>query len=189
MKIHVAPLLKEPYGTTAEYDIGEPLITERSEHAALLDTGVRAVSGVAVLAHTTPGIYVQAEVRAEVELECARCLTRFSRSLRVHADEQYYATIDVLTGAPLSAAPRDAYTIGHDFVIEVSPLLREHVLLELPAKPLCHASCAGLCPECGADQSERPHRHAPQVDERWSALRALADLSDKASNGKSDKAE
>lgn len=178
----MASLLKEPFGSTAEYDVGEARVTERSEHAALLDAGVRAVSGTAVLAHTTPGVYVQADVRAEMELECARCLTRFSRSLRVRADEQYYATIDVVSGAPLAAAPRDAYTIGHDFVMDVSPLLREHVLLELPAKPLCGESCAGLCPECGIDQNERPHRHAPQVDERWSTLRALGDLSDDRTN-------
>lgn len=121
-------------------------------------------------------MYVSADVGAEVGLECARCLDRFSRQVHVHADEQYYATLDVVSGARLPAAPRDAYTIGHDFVIDVSPLLREHILLELPPKPLCRESCAGICAVCGVDQNARPHRHPPEEDERWSALRSLGAL-------------
>lgn len=176
MKIDVAPLLKQPYGSTERYDIGEAVVTERSEHAALRQAGVRAVAGTAVLAHTNPGIYVDADVAAEVELECARCLDRFSHPLAVRAQEQYYTKFDVVTGAPRPAAPRDACSIGHDFVIDVSELLREHILLELPPKPLCDQSCAGICPVCGIDQNERPHRHAPETDERWSALKALVDF-------------
>jgi uncharacterized protein len=173
MKISVAPLMKQPYGATETYDLGEAPVTPHSEHAALLEIGVRAVEGGALLTHTNPGVLVQADVRADVELECGRCLDRFVSRVPARIDEQYYATIDVVTGAALADPPRDAPTIGHDFRIDVTPLIREHVLLELPLKPLCRENCAGICPTCGVDQNVRPHRHEEAEDERWSQLRAL----------------
>lgn len=36
-------------------------------------------------------------------------------------------------------------------VLVVDDVVREHVLLELPLKPLCREDCLGLCPRCGDD--------------------------------------
>ncbi len=165
--------MKQPYGARERYDLGEERVTERSEHAELFELGVRSVDGSAVLTHTNPGILVEADLRADVEVECSRCLAHFVAGVPVHLAEQYYATIDVVTGARLPEPPRDAYTIGHDFEIEVTPLLREHVLLEMPLKPLCREQCAGICPRCGLDQNLQPHRHEEVADERWTRLRTL----------------
>lgn len=173
MKISVAPLLKQPYGATEEYDLSEEVIDERSEHAGLLDVGVRRVRGGVTATHTNPGVYVEGEVEATVGLECSRCLDRFDGAMPVHLSEQYYATIDVATGARLEEAPRDSYTIGHDFNIDFTPLLWEHILLEVPLQPLCRVACAGICPVCGIDQNAQPHRHEAEPDERWSELRTL----------------
>src|SRR2546422_2014374 len=173
MKISVAPLMKQPYGASETYDLGEEPITARSEHAALVEVGVHSVEGDARLTHTNPGILIQGDLRAEVEVECGRCLDRFVQAVPVHLGEQYYATIDVVTGNALPEPPPDAYTIGHDFQIDVTPLVREHVLLELPLKPLCQEECAGICPTCGLDQNLQPHRHEEHADERWSRLRTL----------------
>lgn len=173
MKISVAPLLKQPYGATEEYDLGEEVIAPHSEHAGLLDVGVRRVRGGVTATHTNPGVYVEGDVDAALGLECSRCLDRFEGTVSLQLSEQYYATIDVVTGARLEDPPRDAYTIGHDFVIDFTPLLREHILLEVPLKPLCREACAGICPVCGIDQNEQPHRHEAGPDERWSGLRTL----------------
>lgn len=165
--------MKQPYGASETDDLGEERITPRSEHAALLEVGARSVQGQALLTHTNPGILIRADLRTEVELECGRCLDRFVSTVPVRLAEQYYARLDVVTGNPLPEPPRDAYTIGHDFEIDVTPLIREHVLLELPLKPLCREECAGICPTCGLDQNLRPHRHEERADERWGKLRTL----------------
>jgi len=173
LKISVAPLMKQPYGVTETHELSESPITPHSEHAALLELGVRAVEGDALFTHTNPGILVQGEVRADVELDCGRCLDRFIASVPARVEEQYYATIDVVSGTALAEPPRDARLIGHDFLLDVTPLIREHVLLELPLKPLCREDCAGICPTCGLDQNRRSHGHDEVEDERWSQLRAL----------------
>ncbi|HKW79086.1 MAG TPA: DUF177 domain-containing protein [Candidatus Limnocylindria bacterium] len=172
--------MKQPYGATETHDLAEAAITPHSDHAALLELGAHAVEGEARLTHTNPGILVQGVVRTDVELECGRCLDRFVSRVPARIEEQYYATIDVVSGVPLADPPPDARTIGHDFVIDVTPLIREHVLLELPLKPLCREDCAGICPMCGVDQNVRPHRHEEVADERWSQLgKLLADFKKK----------
>ena len=35
--------------------------------------------------------------------------------------------------------------------VEVSPLLREQLLLALPTRPLCQDECRGLCSQCGVN--------------------------------------
>ena len=37
--------------------------------------------------------------------------------------------------------------------IDLEQLVRDTVLLDLPAAPLCRDDCAGLCPACGADRN------------------------------------
>jgi uncharacterized protein len=165
--------MKQVYGASETYDLGESPITPHGEHAALLDLGVQGVAGDGRFTHTNPGILIQADLRADVELECGRCLDHFVTEIPAHLEEQYFSTIDVVTGAPLPEPPSDVYTIGHDFVVDVTPLVREQILLELPLKPLCHEECGGICPTCGLDQNLRPHRHDEDADERWSQLRTL----------------
>ena len=45
-------------------------------------------------------------------------------------------------------------------LIDLEPLLRDEVVLDLPFQPLCRDNCLGLCLECGANLNENPdHRH------------------------------
>ena len=37
--------------------------------------------------------------------------------------------------------------------IDLSPHLRERVLVSLPTRPLCTEDCRGLCPKCGANRN------------------------------------
>jgi uncharacterized protein len=38
--------------------------------------------------------------------------------------------------------------------IDLTPLIREQVLLALAERPLCREECRGLCPQCGANRNE-----------------------------------
>lgn len=52
---------------------------------------------------------------------------------------------------------------------------RDALAVTLPAKVLCAADCAGLCPVCGADLSVAApeHHHEPEPDSRWARLSEL----------------
>jgi uncharacterized protein len=57
-------------------------------------------------------------------------------------------------------------------VIDLDPIVREQLLLELPEYPVCDEQCKGLCPVCGANLNDREcgcDRHVP--DPRWAGLK------------------
>ena len=96
----------------------------------------------------------------------------------MHADfaEQYYATMGVVHGEALGAAPTDAKTIGSDFRIDLTPLLLEELILATPFASLHDPDCKGLCEVCGRDLNDEPHTHEGPTDERWAKLEVLKDF-------------
>jgi uncharacterized protein len=176
--INVAPLLKEPVGVQVDFHVAEDPIDEHGENGGLREAGATSIDADVQATHTNPGAYLEGRADARVEVECSRCLRLFETP--VHADfaEQYYQTIGVANGEPLAEPPRDAKTIGSDFKIDLTPLLREELILAMPLAPLHAEDCKGLCEECGRDQNIEPHTHEPTSDERWAKLEALKALED-----------
>lgn len=83
-------------------------------------------------------LIVRGTVEAEVEFKCARCLEIFSTRVEDSSFLRVYSVAE-------TAAETD-----------ISGDLREAVLLNLPVHPLCRATCAGLCPQCGKNLNEGP---------------------------------
>ena len=175
MVINVAPLLKQPLGTRVGYEIAESPIDPRGENAGLLDAAIVDIDALVHATHTNPGAYFEGSADAHVAAQCARCLTPIDTPLHTDFAEQYYATMPVDTGVGLVEPPLDAKTIGSDFKVDLTPLLREELILVTPVAPLCRPECAGLCPTCGDDLNERPHAHDEVIDTRWTALEQLKD--------------
>jgi uncharacterized protein len=176
MKINVAPLLKQPIGTQADYEITESPIDPRGENAGLTEAGATSIEATFVATHTNPGAYLEGDARATIAEQCSRCLRPIETPVEAHFAEQYYSTIDVVSGDPNDAPPRDAKRIGSDFKIDLTPLLREELILATPLAPLCGPNCKGLCLECGRDLNLEPHDHEALVDERVSKLAKLKDF-------------
>ncbi len=176
MKISVAPLLKQPVGERTRHHVEERPIDPRDENAGLLDADITAVEADITAIHTDPGALLQGDIDATVAQQCVRCLRAIVSPVHTTFAEQYYATLHVDTGGPMPTAPRDAKTIGSDFLIDLTPLIREEVILATPQAPLCRPECKGLCPICGVELDESRHEHDEAPDERWGPLRRLAGL-------------
>ncbi|HEX9435902.1 MAG TPA: DUF177 domain-containing protein [Candidatus Limnocylindria bacterium] len=173
MKVSVAPLLKQDMGESVEYQVDEAPIDPHGDNAELLEAQITGIDATIKATHTNPGALIEGDARATVALECARCLRPIQSPVRARFSEQYYATLHVETGAPMPEPPLDSKTIGSDFRIDLTPLIREEVILAMPLAPLCRPDCKGLCPVCGKDLNESPHQHEQGSDERWAALKAL----------------
>ena len=117
-------------------------------------------------------IFLERETRATVVGECARCLERFEFA---HAPRFSFIMVprhgrwaeeDLAGGGDLT------WYDGED--IDVSPMLRECMLLALPTLPLCRDACRGLCAQCGRDLNAGPCEcPASAGDPRLAGLRAL----------------
>jgi uncharacterized protein len=119
------------------------------------------------------GVLVTGSVSAELEGECVRCLETIREDLTVDFQELFvYEESDADTD-PGSEEGAVAGRLQGD-LIDLEPLLRNTVVLELPLKPLCREDCPGLCIECGARLADDPdHQHDEPIDPRWAALRGL----------------
>ncbi|HSM92712.1 MAG TPA: DUF177 domain-containing protein [Anaeromyxobacteraceae bacterium] len=132
--------------------------------------GVRAAAPLHVeasMVRTGRRVLLEVHARAALEGECVRCLGPL--------------TLDVPIDFELTLVPEDEYESGPESAkddakaemagtfdavgadeevyrgkeIDLDPILREQVVLAMPAYPVCRESCKGLCTVCGANLNER----------------------------------
>jgi uncharacterized protein len=109
------------------------------------------------------GIWVKGKISGTFHAECRRCLLAVDQRFSFDAGELY---------RPPEEVWEEDYVIK-DTTIDLDPLVRDAVLLNLPHDPLCRDDCAGLCPKCGKNLNDEPHTHEADTDTRWSALKEL----------------
>ena len=172
MIYNVAQLLKSPVGTSIGVDLDDQDRLQVSEDGVTLAGPVR---GHLRLHRTNQGIFADGTVTVPVELECTRCLKHFARDITFPLREQYYPTIDVVTGVPLPTPDDElAFPIDRHHMLDTREAIRQNLLLALPISALCQEDCKGLCPKCGHDLNEGPCDCVEdETDERMTPLRDL----------------
>ncbi|SDE47065.1 YceD family protein [Auraticoccus monumenti] len=109
------------------------------------------------------GVLVTGTAEVTVSGECARCLTPISEQSELELMELYLY--------PDSEPDDEEASRLEGDLIDLEPLVRDTVVLDLPFNPLCREDCAGLCPVCGQDLNADPtHDHGERVDPRWGDL-------------------
>jgi uncharacterized protein len=133
--INVAQLLKEPVGSSQSYDISG-VVGEEVEGS---------VEGRAKLTHINQGVLVQCKLTAEVRLICSRCLNTFLLPVSFTAEEEFVPVSDVPDDlVPSSLEQSEEFTIDDKHILDLSELIRQYTLLNLPMKPLCRPDCPGI---------------------------------------------
>ncbi len=95
-------------------------------------------------------IFFQGWFGGTIEGTCSRCLKTYSFPMTKNFDF-------ILTPKPLPAKSRglNQDEMGLSFYsaedINLSPYIREQLLLALPMRPLCDERCRGLCAGCGVN--------------------------------------
>jgi uncharacterized protein len=157
--LNVAELLRRP-GTERDVVLEATPDELGLDDPRLDDAPVTARLRLNVL---TDGIVVDGAIEAAWRDECRRCLTPVGGQLHVDVQELY----QVMLTDP------DAFALAND-QLDLRPMVREAVLLQLADAPLCRPDCAGLCPVCGTNRNEQPCSCEPApADERWAALDVL----------------
>ena len=112
------------------------------------------------------GVLVTGTASGPIRGECVRCLGPIVDRVDIDVQELFVY--------PDSEATEDEASRLEGDLIDLKPLLRDAIVLELPFQPLCTPDCAGLCVECGANLNDEPeHTHEVPLDQRWAALRRL----------------
>ena len=122
------------------------------------------VSSDVVLQSFDGGVMVTGTVAAPWQGICRRCAVPVGGELSIAVRERFCDTVD--------ADDEEAYPIVDD-ALDLSPMIHDALVLELPLAPLCREDCKGLCPHCGADRNVEPCGCVAPRDPRWANLDVL----------------
>lgn len=153
-------LVEADFGTIRTIELAYPEVRVSD------DLTLRPLNGWFNATRTTEGIYIDGELNSTLTAECVRCLEDAVVPITIHLDELFYY--------PPQSAPEGELVVGEDGFIDLTPLVRELSLLEVPIKVLCQPGCKGLCQECGQNLNLGECDCVPEtIDPRLAALQQL----------------
>jgi uncharacterized protein len=145
LRVNIGFMLGLSYGQSREmnFSFEKIRLDDPADLENLDGLELDGLEGSARFSRTPQGILLQGLFKGRVNAQCVRCLADIEQLLTSDFSELYAFDERTLTDAGL-LYPEDGN-------IDLAPLLREYMLLELPIRPLCRPDCKGLCPECGTD--------------------------------------
>ncbi|MBW8012323.1 MAG: DUF177 domain-containing protein [Chloroflexi bacterium] len=162
LRLNVGFIAHEDVGYLREFDFEFPKL-HLSPGLDLDD-----VNGSARFSRTSTGLLLDVNFSAVTQSECGRCLDEVTQSLETNFTELYAFNEKSVTESGL--------ILPENGKIDLAPILREYLLLEMPINPLCRPNCLGLCLECGENLNDSEHTHEKDnIDPRLSKLKNLLD--------------
>lgn len=108
------------------------------------------------------GLEVTGSLEAGWRGSCRRCLEPIEQTVQQDLREMF------------STAPTDEETYPIlDGEVDLTPMVRDCLVLALPIAPLCSADCAGPAPDAYPMNQPEPSSEDHPKDPRWAALDAL----------------
>ena len=122
-------------------------------------------------------VIVEGQIEAELRLECDRCLAPLQLPVASVFQIEYVTPEIYQTGQAAELLEDDlGLSVFDGEVIDIDEIVREQLLLALPAQTLCREDCKGLCPTCGVDRNVKECNCGEvEIDPRWSGLKEIAD--------------
>jgi uncharacterized protein len=125
------------------------------------------------LTRSGPNVFLRGELETSVQTACVRCLDEltlpycreFTYTFQPQ-ERQSFPPEKEVTKKELEVS----FFQGN--AINLSHVIREQILLNIPAHPLCREGCRGLCPRCGVNLNREVCGCQPQ--EGWDSK--LAEL-------------
>lgn len=120
---------------------------------------------------------LEGTLAATVRTECDRCLTPLEFPIEATFTVGYVPEEEFDDEAHAEVGEDEASIAALEGeAINVDDLVREQLLLALPARRLCREECKGLCPVCGVNRNvETCACEEKEIDPRWAALKSLSD--------------
>jgi uncharacterized protein len=160
LRLNVGFITNLPVGSSREFLFDYPHLHLQP------DLELDDLSGNAQITRTPQGLLVETKMRATSPAVCGRCLNEFAQPLNIDFTELYAFSGSILSETDLK--------MPEDGKIDLAPLVREYMLLDIPINPLCTPECKGFCSICGESLTENPHNHGEvSIDPRLAVLKEL----------------
>jgi uncharacterized protein len=135
----------------------------------------KAVRGHLMINKSGKAILIGGQIETELILRCSRCLEDFRYPLDSRCEVTLFPFEDETLPQEEELNMEDMRSsYYYEGEIDLSAVVREQILLDIPYKPLCSPSCKGLCPSCGEDLNRGSCSCKGEVfDERFAPLKGL----------------
>jgi len=171
-QFNVSQLLKETTGATRTYNI-------KTQAADRLDDKIEVeadITGQILLLRTGTDILVTGQLETVIKKICGRCLTEFTVPISINLEEQFFPSIDIVTGAvlPINPDADEANQIDERHILDLWEVVRQNFLLAGEDHRYCRPDCKGICPHCGQDRNlNRCNCSDNHIDPRWANLLSI----------------
>ncbi len=136
-RINVRFLIHEAVGAYREFEIESPRLTlDENLELENLKCELR-------VSRVQQGILASIHATAECGLDCVRCLEPFAQKIETAFDELFAFHLRQNQNAEIY--------LPENGMMDLLPLLREYLVIEVPFCPVCRPDCKGLCDICGAN--------------------------------------
>jgi uncharacterized protein len=164
LRLDVSYLIKESPGTRKEFDFD---FTQLSLPDDLLLVDIHGAIAISV---TEDGVIADGKVKALTSLSCSRCLEEYWQPIEIDFKEMF-------TNHPVENTPDNLeQQLPADGSLDLTPIIRDYAVLDIPISQVCKPDCMGLCPVCGGNLNEEDcGHHQESIDPRLEGLKALLD--------------
>jgi uncharacterized protein len=145
LRLNVGFIIGQPIGSSRDFHFDYPSVHLQP------DLDLNSFIGIARIGRTPQGLVVQAKFQADQKMECVRCLEEFDQRLEIEFNDLYAFS--------RRTASESGLILPESGIIDLEPLVREYMLIEIPISPLCKPDCKGLCPVCGENLNETTCEH------------------------------
>ncbi len=118
---------------------------------------------------------VEGIIGAEAGVECSRCLLPIDQKFEIAFESAFVMEENYTQAKEAEIGAKDldvSVFVGSE--IDVTELVREQILLNLPEQVFCKENCKGLCEKCGANRNLINCKCIEkEVDPRWATLKNL----------------
>jgi uncharacterized protein len=160
LKLQVGYLLSESAGQSRDVEFDVPTLRVAE------DLTLNYLKGKLHLSRTSRGILMQGTLTAHIDAECARCIEATTVELSIPIEELFVYPPE----------PGEESIVPDSGVLDLTPLLREEIIVDTPTIILCRSDCAGLCPTCGKNLNEGLcDCDKEDIDPRFAQLKSLRD--------------
>ena len=120
-------------------------------------------------------IHVRGTIVADADLVCTRCAEPLTDHLEIPFEDVFVSAAEEASEQDLEVEASDLdEQIVEGNEIDLTEIIREQILLNLPEQVLCREDCKGLCPQCGANRNLIDcDCGEDEIDPRWAALKNL----------------
>ena len=120
-------------------------------------------------------VFVNGHINARVQVECDRCLQPVELPVNTDFALDYISGAEYESTAAAELTEADlSLSVFDGEAIDIDEIVKEQILLIVPARTLCREDCKGICPECGIDRNTGECSCVTDnTDPRWAALKNL----------------